>query len=275
MKMELNKNIINKKNINSIWLGIKKGYKLDPLPNKVRLFLELPAVRILRVIGGLCTIFYLFHKNGIITYNLPFNLNYVVYIMAALQFVQVSLISILKLVYGLNILIYHREKFEIRNSPINRLASIMTNIAFCWKTGCQVGSTGVGMLGSSMIIDSALDAAGKEKIFEPYLNRILQVIGGARGGVLESIPNTVDNIKKFRLAAEENFNTQKILDLEIGAIKEGVKKGSIDPVTGTELTEGCEYMKKASTDELKKQADELTSDMLRKVQEVLDKSNKK
>jgi hypothetical protein len=106
---------MNKKILNSVWLGLKKGYQLDTLPSNVRLFLELPLVRILRVIGGLSAMSFLLHKNGVIAYNLPLNLNVVVFILAGVQFTQITLISIIKIVYGIYNLLYHKEKFEVRS----------------------------------------------------------------------------------------------------------------------------------------------------------------
>jgi hypothetical protein len=166
-------------NFNSIWLGLKKGYQIETLPNNVRLFLDTPLVRIFRVLGGICVLLYLLNKNGTITLNLPYNLNIIIYIIALIQFIQIFIISVWKIVYGINKILYHKEEFEVRNSPLNRLASITSNLLFCWKVGCQVGSSGLSILGTSMLIDTALEAAGHDKIFDPIISKGINKIVGS------------------------------------------------------------------------------------------------
>jgi hypothetical protein len=124
---------MKKSNFNSIIIGFKKGYLLETLPYKVRLFLNQPLIRILRVIGGLSVLFYFLNKNGIISYNLPYNINIIITILAFIQLVQIVLISVIKLVYSLNKLIRHREELEVRNSPLNRLAGLTVNLVYCWR----------------------------------------------------------------------------------------------------------------------------------------------
>jgi general stress protein YciG len=141
------------KNLNSIWLGLKKGYKIETLPKNVRTFLELPLVRIFRVIGGICVLIYLLNKNGTVTLNLPYNLNMIIYIIALIQFILIFIISVWKIVYGINKLLYHKEEFEVRNSPLNRLASMTGHLLYCWKVGIQTASVGLTIILVYLVID--------------------------------------------------------------------------------------------------------------------------
>jgi hypothetical protein len=142
-------------NLNSIWLGLKKGYQIETLPNNVRTLLELPLVRIFRVIGGCFAgvLFYLLDKNGTITINLSYNLNMIIYIIALIQFIQIFIVSVWRIVYGINKLLYHKEEFEIRNSPLNRLASMTGHLLYCWKVGIQAASVGLSIFFVYLVID--------------------------------------------------------------------------------------------------------------------------
>jgi len=62
---------------------------------------------------------------------------------------------------------------------MDRVASLTVKLFYCWKLGCQVGSGGVILLGTSVLIDIVLDASGQEKIFQPLMAKGIQgLIGG-------------------------------------------------------------------------------------------------
>jgi cytochrome c oxidase subunit 2 len=125
----------NKNNFNSIIIGFKKGYSINTLPDNIRIFLDYPVIRILRVIGGFSVIFYLMNKNGIISYNLPYYLNIIITIFAFIQLVQIIIISVIKFVYSLNKLIRNRKELEVRNSPLNECgaaATVTANLVYCF-----------------------------------------------------------------------------------------------------------------------------------------------
>ena len=63
---------------------------------------------------------------------------------------------------------YHVSKFWtdhliVRNSPLDKLVSLSTKLLYCWKIGCQVGSTGIGLAGASAITNTVLEAGGQKK----------------------------------------------------------------------------------------------------------------
>lgn len=59
------------------------------------------------------------------------------------------------------------KDLNVINSPFNQLASLSTKLLYCWKIGCQVSYTGIGLTGASVITDTILEAGGQEKIFTP------------------------------------------------------------------------------------------------------------
>jgi hypothetical protein len=248
-------------NLNSIWLGLKKGYQIETLPKNVRTFLELPLVRIFRVIGGICVLFYLLNKNGTLTLNLPYNLNMIIYIIALIQFIQIFIISVWKIIYGINKLLYHKEEFEVRNSPLNRLASMTGHLLYCWKVGCQAASGGLSVLGGSILIDTMLEAAGHDKFFEPVITRGINAMIGTNANKQE-MWNLTRRMKSIESAKERH----NVLMAEIKSGKESidslVNSKIISAEEGQLIKEGFDYLKNSSFEALKKDAAALSSDLM-------------
>ena len=46
------------------------------------------------------------------------------------------------------------------------------------ESGCQAGSTGIGLLGASFLIDGVLTSSGNEKIFEPIISKNINLLIG-------------------------------------------------------------------------------------------------
>jgi len=246
-------------NFNSIILGFKKGYNIETLPSNVRLFLEKPIIRILRVIGGVCVLIYLCNKNGLISYNIPYYLNIIIIILALIQLIQIVGISIIKIVFGLNKLIKHRKEFEVRNSPLNRLASLTSNLVYCWKVGCQVGSSGVGLLGASVLIDGLLASAGQEKIFEPMMSKGINALVGGRQAkdVYSEIANKV---KLLETESAKHELLVKDLESSKNSIDELVKNKFFSAEDGKVLKDGLDELKNTDRAKLQERATSLKSE---------------
>jgi len=252
---------MNKSNLNSILIGLKKGFLLETLPHSVRLFLNKPIVRIFRVIGGLSVLFCLMHKNGIISYNLPYTLYIILTILALIQLMQIVIISVIKLVYSLNKLIRHREEFEVRNSPLNRLASLTINLAYCWKVGCQAGSTSVGLLGASVLIDGALASAGQEKIFEPMMNKGISALVGSRQA--KDVYAELANKTKLLNTETEKYDLLiKDIDSSKTSIAELVKNKIFSAEDGKLINEGLDEIKNSNYSKLKENASTLRDEYI-------------
>lgn len=117
--------------INSILLGIQKGYNIPSLPNSITLFYNNIFIRIFRFIGGISVLTVLFKKHLIF----PEYLQNILLIIALLQISLFFIITLIRIVYGLNKLINHPNEFEVRNSPLNLLATHIGKLVYCAKVG--------------------------------------------------------------------------------------------------------------------------------------------
>lgn len=200
-------------------------------------------------------------KNGLITYNLPYNLNMTVYIIAFIQFIQIFIISVWKIIFGINKILYHKEEFEVRNSPLNRLASITSNLLYCWKIGCQVGSGGLSILGSSMLVDTALEAADHDKIFEPIITKGINSMIGSNANK-DEFANITKKLKLLKSASAQH----DLLTAEVESNKQSidilVKNKVMSAEEGQMMKEGFDYLKNSSLETLKKDATSLSSEWI-------------
>lgn len=160
-------NIINKKwktiTIKTIFkrllIGLKVGWNAPVLPPKVLNFHNNILIIIFRVIGGISILRVLSKK-----YLLLFLLfKFIVLFFALLHFIYITIISIIKLWYGFKVL--KSDKLNIRNSPFDRFATTIGKLLYCWKYGCKSDSASLGLLGTSFLIDSMLEAGNQEKVF--------------------------------------------------------------------------------------------------------------
>ena len=103
--------LISKYSKNYIWLGIKKGYEVDTLPVNYRKFINVYSVRIIRFLCGLCLVltltkYYL---------NLPVYLHFIIFTLGIIQVVFIFVTLLTKIFYGIYVLIYQKDKLEVRN----------------------------------------------------------------------------------------------------------------------------------------------------------------
>lgn len=105
--------IKEKIDINSVKLGIVKGYKISTLPNKIEIYYSHPLIRIFRIIGGFCAV--LVWTNNYSSFPDP--LKYITLYIAIIQLSQIMIITIIRIIYSIRKMIKSPEDFEIRNSP--------------------------------------------------------------------------------------------------------------------------------------------------------------
>lgn len=160
----------NKWGKNSIYLGLMKGYSISTLPISVERFYNNIFIRILRVIGGICLVLVL--TNGSEKLSLPSSIHTIIIALAFLQSIQILIIMIIKLIFGLYTLIYNRKIFEVRNSPLNKLASSLGQIVFCMKYGCIGLGSLAGVIAACSSFDSVLEAGGRDRFFIPLLGGV-------------------------------------------------------------------------------------------------------
>jgi len=94
----------------SIKKGVIKGYNVKSLPDNINNFINNTYIRILRVIGGISVILALSKQY----LELPLVIQNVVLSLALLQFIQITVISLIKTISLIKKLIYNPEEFEVR-----------------------------------------------------------------------------------------------------------------------------------------------------------------
>ncbi len=156
---------------NSLKKGFIKGWNIQPLPLKLYNVYNHIFFRIFRVLGGISAVLVL-SKNYLL---LPFIFQYLVLALGLFQFIQMTIFFVLKSFYLIKKLIYNPEEFEVRNSPLDKYATLFAKLLSCWKSACTVGGSGTSFIGTGVLIDSVLDSAGQEKLFEPYFKKAINV----------------------------------------------------------------------------------------------------
>lgn len=185
--------------LNRIWSGLKLGWNTPTLPDKVVNIHNHPFVRIFRVVGGISIITVLSNKHLFLF--LPFK--FIVLFLALLHFIYISSISIIKLWYGFKTL--KSDKLNVRNSPLDHLASATGKLLYCWKFGCQAGSAGLGLVGTSFMIDSMLEAGNHNKVFTPLIGKGVKfVVGGTPAdNILSQLNKNLSQMEETKKRIEE------------------------------------------------------------------------
>lgn len=204
-----------KKSISSrIWTGIKLGWNTPILPEKVLNLHSHPFVRVFRVIGGISIITVLSNKHLLLF--LPFK--YIVLFLALLHFIYIFCINVIKLWYGFKVL--KSDKLNVRNSPLDHLASATSKLLFCWKFGCQAGSAGLGLVGTSFMIDSILEAGNHPKVFTPLIGKSVKfAVGGTSADNILSEMNK--NLKQMESTKERIDEIKNLFDKTNGVMDSG------------------------------------------------------
>jgi len=150
---------------NSFYLGFIRAYSIPTLPAKVELFYSHIFVRILRFIGGLSFLLVVTK----LSLFLPRFLHLVLAILASIQITQIILILIIKFFYGIYTLIYKKEKFEVRNSPLNRYATILGQVLYCVNFGCAATGIGATFIAGGVAYETLLVESVREIKFLTFM----------------------------------------------------------------------------------------------------------
>jgi len=221
----LNNKIINKKDRfqtwflqkwgkNSIFLGAQRAYSLPTLPAKVEKYHNHVFVRIFRFLGGLS--FLMVATNINYDLKLPAIVLWTIIIVACIHVTHVIIILLIKFFFSLYTLIFDRKKFEIRNSPLNRFASIFGQALFCIKVGCGATASGAGFLAGGIAYDEMLVNSGRPKVFLPIMGQIFN-------GVFGEVPPTHGNNNNIPIAIVPN-TLPKANPQNVGRVAEMVTK---------------------------------------------------
>lgn len=154
-----------KKFFNDIWIGIKFSFKLPSLPESVNNFHNYPLTRIFRVLGGVSIVIFLASPDWIKDHFLY----WIIFVLAILQFIYILIISIIKICYI--VYLWKNKKLEVKNSPLNPLASLTVKLATCFKGGCVVGAGSVTILGLGFGADKLLEQGGYSPVFKKTIGK--------------------------------------------------------------------------------------------------------
>lgn len=183
--------------------GLKVGWNTPMLPDKVIAFNNYPLMRIFRVIGGITVITVLLKKHLLLWW--PFQ--YLVLFIALLHISYFTIINLMKVFYGIYKL--WRGDLNVKNSPLDRLASLGGNLLYCWKVGCYVASSGLSLAGASVVVDTILEAGGQEKVFTPLLGKGAKLF--VKGKPVDTLYTQINkNIRRLK-DANDRFKELKEL----------------------------------------------------------------
>jgi hypothetical protein len=79
------------------------------------------------------------------------------------------LIFIIKIFYGIYTLIYKKEIFEVRNSPLNRYATILGQVLYCVNFGCAATGIGATFIAGGVAYDTLLVESVRERKFLTFM----------------------------------------------------------------------------------------------------------
>ena len=95
-----------------------------------------------------------------------------------LHFIYILIISIIKICYL--VYLWKNKKLEIRNSPVDQIASLTFKLAACIKGACVVGGASATILGLGFGADKLLEEADYALFFK-------KVVGSQLGKILTNL----------------------------------------------------------------------------------------
>ena len=152
--------------------GVKLGLFTPTLPKELLNFQQLPLIRLLRVLGG-SSLIILLGKNNF-NFELHWLILYVACFFGLLLIMYHFYMSIHKIKHILKQI--KNGELDVRNSPLDKYASLISRVLFCAKGVCDAASPlGLG-LGLMLGADQVLKDGGKEPFFGPLLGNGLNKI---------------------------------------------------------------------------------------------------
>lgn len=160
--------------------GVKLAWNLPSLPTSVDKFHNYPLIRIFRVIGGISILLFLSSPGWINNYYIK----WIIFVLAMIQFLCIAVISFIKI--GYIVYLWKNKKLEVRNSPIDYIASLTLKLATCIKGACVAGGAGATVLGFGATVlglgfgaDKLLEEAGYPPFFKKAVgNQLSNILSG-------------------------------------------------------------------------------------------------
>lgn len=211
----------------SILKGIKIGWAIPTLPDNIIKFQMHPLIRILRVLGGISTLYLLSIglNKSLTTSNI-----YLVYV--ALFFNVLFTIYHVYIAYNSAkhiIKLWKDKKLEVRNSPLDRIASLAVKAIACLKGACDQAQPAGNILGLMVGTDAILTAANQDPIFTPFLASIVNKVLPPKEGTTSSVNELHKRIEEWTSLQEDIASTSQLSNkFNSLSSKEGFSKEDLD-----------------------------------------------
>ena len=179
-----------------IFIGFKKGYQTPTLPDHILKITNYPIIRIFRFLGGLSFLLIL-SKNYL---NYPIIVLYLAMFIATIYTIYHFIISYFKIKHIIKIL--RSDELDIRNSPLDRLATLGARALLCFKGACDTTAQPVGLT-LGLILGAATMDGYRRQIVNDRKSNILDEIQKQRNSLSEDTKAAYDKI------IEESFNNTK------------------------------------------------------------------
>jgi len=194
--------------IKRIWKGVKLGWNTPTLPDNILKFQMHPLIRIIRVLGGISTLYLLSNKAS----NYSIYIFYFSFFFCLLFFIYLIYISYYRIKHIYRTL--KSDKLDVKNSPLDYLARLSARLLLCAKGVCdQAQPVGVAM-GILLGIDTSLEMADRKPIFGPLLGSALKTVlpnEEVKMKVTDLIKEPVSQIdKNYQEINELNTNIENV-----------------------------------------------------------------
>jgi len=198
-------------------LGVKKGIFTPTLPQNIIILQQNVFIRFLRVMGGFSMILIISNRLYSLGTGLLFSICMSICIFFSLIFsLYLFFISYHRIKYMIKVL--KSDDLDIRNSPLDRFASLATRIIWCSKGFCEVaapiGVTYGGMAG----LDELRKMKGLEPIFLPWLADIILPTSESQKVMIDQRnleSRLIRNNQEFKFYDEEMFIIKKLEENKI------------------------------------------------------------
>lgn len=175
------------------------------LPENILKFQSLYYIRILRFLGGVSFLLILSKKY----YNIY--MLYICMFFALLFTIYHIIISYHRIKHIIKVL--KSDELDIRNSPLDRLASLGAKAIMCAKGACEAAQpVGLG-LGLMLGTDEIVKASGREAIFSPFLGKGLNYILPANNNNKNDYARLITkSLKELESNNEEIRTTESLIN---------------------------------------------------------------
>jgi len=247
----------NKSIFQQVKTGIIKGWNTPTLPDRILELQNQPLMRIFRFLGGVSYLI-LLGKSFIPS---TFIIKIIAFIIAAFFLLYHFYITYHRIKHVRYL--FKSGKLDIRNSPLQRLSTLIGKALVCVKSGCDTAQP-VGLtLGLMLGADEVLKASNRDPLFTPFLGSLLNSV------LPENTKKTNFKILVGKSVDEIENESAEIKDVKkaLSRLTERVKTGGLSKADYNELSKSFNEVLTNSSERQKELANEIAK--------ILDDTNNK